>query len=159
MTRLTRLAGYRNNIPIYIRNTGQLRGRPSAQTVSDLIDRLGPYEDAEEHKRLLHLPDGFKELCGKIGDSVYLVENGDLSECLLFGISFDMNAVPCMNLSDNEGELVTTYGKGGVHSDVVFVKRSIDKPIEEYGRSVFLTKEEAWAAREAECVGAAASVK
>lgn len=57
MERLTKCVGFRGDIPIYTKNSSELRGRPSADLVSKLVDRLGVYEDAEKDGRLVMLPE------------------------------------------------------------------------------------------------------
>lgn len=88
---------------------------------SDALDKLGEYEDAEEHGLLVRLP------C-KVGDTVYVVENGDITE---EDIVHEMN-----------------YGRtsSGDLKMLFLCEMGVAFYGEEVGKTIFLTREEVDAA-------------
>jgi hypothetical protein len=91
--------------------------------VGEAIDKLAAYEDAEEQGRLVILP------C-KVGDTIYVIFDGKIWDGKVYRISY----------SDYYGKITAT----------AWVKQGISAAFEHFGKTVFLTREEAEAALKGE---------
>ncbi len=110
------------------------------------MERLVDYEDADESGLLLRLPSNIKELLGNVGGYMYVVEDGEITECTLLNIKLNLGAELVFVMLDDGGEMRPVYGEGGAQVNVEFVPRSIELPVKEYGKTVFLSRKEAEAA-------------
>lgn len=114
-------------------------------TIKEVIDKLAEYEDLEEQGLLLRLP--CKEAYEKSGDIVWLIDDGEVIECIHCGAKLDVDGTITIDLvaddrifpyrdPDPEHDLDPTDWC----TDCTSVRQ------DDFGKNVFFTKEEAEAA-------------
>lgn len=91
-----------------------------------LEGKLKAYEEAEADGRLMVLPR--KELFEKIGDDVYVIDDGEIIEAFLCLVGFDHTGKDC---------IMAIYGKS--QED----ERCYEFRFADVGKTVFLSREEA----------------
>ena len=108
-----------------------------------LIEKLGKYEDLEEHGRLIKLP--CKEAYTQSGDIVYLIYDDEMVECAHCGLSINpVDGKAYIALATDEDIFpyrrpVPEYDLD--HTD--WCTNAIDAEVGEIGKTVFFTKSEA----------------
>lgn len=107
-----------------------------------LVDSLGAYEDAEEQGLLLWLPP--KEVYKSSGDTVHYIFDYEIVECINCGVSMDCEGKLWIALACDEH--IFPYRNPDPEHDLDptdWCINSTQVTIEEWGKTIFLTKEEA----------------
>ena len=110
-------------------------------------DKLREYEDAEEQGLLIRVPS--RNVWESSGDAVYYIYDYEIVECINCGISVDCEGNIWIALACDED--IFPYRIPIPEIDTRpedWCRNSTDVKIEEWGKTVFLTKEEAEAALE-----------
>lgn len=110
-------------------------------------DKLREYEDAEEQGLLIRVPS--RKVWESSGDAVYYIYDYEIVECINCGISVDCEGNIWIALACDED--IFPYRTPIPEIDTSFedwCKNSTDVKIEEWGKTVFLTREEAEVALE-----------
>ena len=108
-------------------------------------EKLAAYEDAEEQGLLIRVPS--RKVWESSGDAVYYIYDYEIVECINCGISVDCEGNIWIALACDED--IFPYRTPIPEIDTSFedwCKNSTDVKIEEWGKTVFLTREEAEAA-------------
>lgn len=92
--------------------------------LTDALNKLAEYEDAEERGLLIHLPCDFKSLCEYIGGYIYNIEENDIYKLTLANIEFSYKGELYVLAFDEEGE-------------------RFEVPIADFSKTAFLTPEAA----------------
>lgn len=114
-------------------------------TMVELYEKLAAYEDAEEQGLLIRVPS--RKVWESSGDAVYYIYDYEIVECINCGISVDCEGNIWIALACDED--IFPYRTPIPEIDTSFedwCKNSTDVKIEEWGKTVFLTREEAEAA-------------
>lgn len=109
---------------------------------ADCIEKLGKYEDAEEQGLLLWLPP--KEVYKSSGDTVHYIFDYEIVECINCGVSMDCEGKLWITLACDEH--IFPYRNPDPEHDLDptdWCINSTQVTIEEWGKTIFLTKEEA----------------
>ena len=104
--------------------------------------KLKDYEDAEEQGLLIRVPS--RKVWESSGDAVYYIYDYEIVECINCGISVDCEGNIWIALACDED--IFPYRTPIPEIDTSFedwCKNSTDVKIEEWGKTVFLTREEA----------------
>ena len=115
---------------------------PIATELSFAINKLAAYEDAEEQGLLIRVPS--RKVWESSGDAVYYIYDYEIVECINCGISVDCEGNIWIALACDED--IFPYRTPIPEIDTSFedwCKNSTDVKIEEWGKTVFLTREEA----------------
>lgn len=116
---MQRLTHYYNGKVAEPRNRSEARA---------MAEKLAEYEDAEEKGMLVKLPQNFEKLCNVQGDYIYVIAGGEVCKLFLtdieYGYESDLQIV--MFSEEDEG-----------------AERRWAYPISDFGKTVFLTPEEA----------------
>lgn len=79
-----------------------------------------------DRSRFAELP--CKELCEKQGDDIYIIDDGEVVDALLYAVGFDQNMNDVIESASDEGDGELKYHK---------------HRFDDVGKTVFLTREEA----------------
>ena len=112
-----------------------------------IYNKLKAYEDAEEQGLLIRVPS--RKVWESSGDAVYYIYDYEIVECINCGISVDCEGNIWIALACDED--IFPYRTPIPEIDTSFedwCKNSTDVKIEEWGKTVFLAREEAEAALE-----------
>lgn len=134
--RLTRSASVRMEGTIYT----TVKPRTVAN-IQEIINRLADYESQEEQGLLIRLP--CKDIYASQGNTVYLICDGEIVEVMNLGVGIDPNGeIICTLLSDED---IFPYREPDPeHDDFAdWCKNTIEVKPDDFGKTVFLTKEEA----------------
>lgn len=110
-----------------------------------ILTKLADYEDAEEQGLLIRVPS--RNVWESSGDAVYYIYDYEIVECINCGISVDCEGNIWIALACDED--IFPYRRPIPEIDTSledFCKNSTDVKIEEWGKTVFMTREEAEAA-------------
>lgn len=110
--------------------------------ISEAIDKLADYEDAEEQGLLLRLP--CKEVYSSSGDTVYYIFDYEIVECINCGVSMDCEGKLWIALACDEH--IFPYRNPDPEHDLDptdWCMNTTSVSVDEWNKSVFLTKEEA----------------
>lgn len=80
----------------------------------------------KDRSRFVELP--CKEICGKQGDDIYIIDDGEVLDALLYAVGFDQNSMDAIESATDVGDGELKYHK----------HRFAD-----IGKTVFLNREEA----------------
>lgn len=108
----------------------------------DAYTRLAEYEDAEEQGLLLSLP--CKEVYSSSGDTVYYIFDYEVVECINCGVSVDYEGKLWIALGCDEH--IFPYRNPDPEHDLDptdWCMNSTQVAVDEWGKTVFRTKEEA----------------
>lgn len=108
----------------------------------NIYEKLRSYEDAEEQGLLLRLP--CKEVYTSSGDAVYYIFDYEIVECINCGVSMDCEGKLWIALACDEH--IFPYRNPDPEHDLDptdWCINSTQVTINEWGKTVFLTKEEA----------------
>ena len=109
---------------------------------AECIEKLGTYEDAEEQGLLFKLPS--KEVYESSGDTVYYIFDYEIVECINCGISIDCDGKMWIALACDEHIFPYRRPIAGIDMDPTdWCKNTTVVSIDEWRKTVFLTKEEA----------------
>ena len=110
--------------------------------VKMLFNRLKEYEDAEEQGLLLKLP--CKEVYESSGDSVYYIYDYEIVECVNCGVTVDADGKVWITIASDE-EIFPYRNPDPEHDlDPTDWCQNVTSVFgEEFGKTVFLTREEA----------------
>ncbi len=109
------------------------------------IDKLAEYEDLEEQNKLLKLP--CAEVYKSSGDYVFYIFEDEIVECINCGVQIEADGNMVFTLAANEK--VFPYREPDSEHDLSpedWCKETITLSVCEWGKTVFLTREEAEAA-------------
>ena len=87
---------------------------------------FGTCDRFKDSSRFVELP--CKEICGKQGDDIYIIDDGEVLDALLYAVGFDQNSMDAIESATDVGDGELKYHKHRF-SDI--------------GKTVFLTREEA----------------
>lgn len=105
-------------------------------------NKLAEYEDLEEQGRLLKIP--CKEIYLSSGDSVYLIYDDEITECVNCGLSMDADGKLWIALACDEDIFPYRLPDPGRDLDPTdWCKNTTEVLADEFGNTVFLTKSEA----------------
>lgn len=107
-----------------------------------IINRLAEYEDAEEQGLLLRLP--CKDAFESSGDAVYYIFDYEIVECINCGVSIDCERKLWIALACDEH--IFPYRRPIPEIDLDptdWCKNTTEVSVDEWGKTVFLTKEKA----------------
>lgn len=110
--------------------------------MADLREKLKEYEDLEEQGRLLRLP--CKEVFCSSGDEVYYIFDNEIVECIHCGLFVDFEGKLWISLACNED--IFPYRSPDAEHDLDptdWCKNTTEVLVNEFGKTVFLTKSEA----------------
>lgn len=110
--------------------------------VVEILTQLAKYENAEEQGLLLRLP--CKEVYTSSGDTVYYIFDYEIVECINCGVSMDCEGKLWIALACDEH--IFPYRNPDPEHDLDptdWCINSTQVTINEWGKTVFLTKEEA----------------
>ena len=134
MERLTsRFSNGEAFIPNYV---SQLYGK------GKVAEKLADYEDAEEQGLLLRLP--CKDVCESNGDTVYYIFDYEIVECINCGVSLDYEGKLWIALACDEH--IFPYRNPDPEHDLDptdWCMNTTEVMIDEWGKTVFLTREAA----------------
>ena len=144
MERLTKHWG--NNYVATKLNYDFLLGEPIEDKDTDaffeIIKKLAHYEDLEEQGLLLKLP--ARDVFESSGDTVYYIYDYEIVECINCGILLDCEGSMWIALACDEHIFQYRNMIAGIDTDPTdCCTNSTDVRIDEWGKTVFLTKEEA----------------
>lgn len=111
-------------------------------TIEDAKRKLKEYEDAEEAGTLVRLP--CKECYSQSGNTVYLIDGGEIIRCIHCGLQIDAHGNPFAIL--DAGENIFPYRDGDAEHDTdPFDWCTTGKQVapDDFGKTVFQTMEEA----------------
>lgn len=104
--------------------------------------KLASYEDAEEQGLLLRLP--CNDVFESSGDSVYYIFDYEIAECINCGVSLDCEGVMWIALACDESIFPYREPMAEFDTDPTdWCTHSTDVRIEEWGKTIFLTRAEA----------------
>jgi hypothetical protein len=106
------------------------------------MERLKAYEDAEEQGLLLRLP--CKEVYSSSGDTVFYIFDYEIAECINCGVSMDCEGKLWIALACDEH--IFPYRNPDPEHDLDptdWCINSTQVTIDEWGKTVFITREEA----------------
>lgn len=98
---------------------------PDEEEIDKVYEKLKHYEDLAEAGRLIELP--CKEIYTSIGDTVYYIYYGEVLECVNCGVQIGCDGKVYIDFACDVHDIVDDYA-------------------DEWGKTIFLTKEEAEAA-------------
>lgn len=108
----------------------------------DIVDRLAEYETAEEDGRLVMLPS--KQVWESQGDIVYYIYDYEITECVNCGISICADGKAWIGLAADEDIFPYREPIAEFDTDPTdWCKKTTDVLALEWGKTVFLTREEA----------------
>lgn len=110
--------------------------------INAIAEKLGELEDAEEQGLLLRLP--CKEVYTSSGDTVYYIFDYEIVECINCGVSMDCEGKLWIALACDE--YIFPYRNPDPEHDLDptdWCINSTQVTINEWGKTVFITKEEA----------------
>ena len=110
--------------------------------VTDALNKLAEYEDAEEQGLLLRLP--CKDVFESSGDTVYYIFDYEIVECINCGVSIDCERKLWIALACDEH--IFPYRRPIPEIDLDptdWCKNTTEVSVDEWGKTLFLTKEEA----------------
>ena len=114
----------------------------SCNITSDICDKLGQYEDAEEQGLILRLPT--RDVFESCGDTVYYIFDYEIVECINCGVSIDCDRKLWIALAYHEKIFPYRTPMAGIDTDPTdWCTDSTEVSVDEFGKTVFLTKEEA----------------
>ena len=132
MQKITRHYAKSNNIDL---NTG-------GNDFQDIIDKLAEYETAEEEERLVVLPSN--QVWESQGDIVYYIYDYEITECVNCGISIYADGKAWIDLAADEDIFPYREPIAEFDTDPTdWCKKTTDVLALEWGKTVFLTREEA----------------
>ena len=132
MQKITRHYAKSNNIDL---NTG-------GNDFQDIIDKLSEYETAEEEGRLVVLPSN--QVWESQGDIVYYIYDYEITECVNCGISICADGKAWIGLAADEEIFPYREPIAEFDTDPTdWCKKTTDVLALEWGKTVFLTREEA----------------
>lgn len=110
--------------------------------VGEWLNELKKYEDAEEQGLLLKLP--FKEVYASSGDIVYYIFDYEIVECINCGLSIDCDGKIWIALACDEHIFPYRSPIAEIDTDPTdWCQNTTEVDVDEWGKTVFLTKEEA----------------
>ena len=108
----------------------------------EAIDKLAEYETAEEEGRLVVLPSN--QVWESQGDIVYYIYDYEITECVNCGISIWPDGKAWIGLEADEDIFPYREPIAEFDTDPTdWCKKTIDVLVSEWGKTVFLTHEEA----------------
>ena len=132
MQKITRHSVKSDNIDL---NTG-------GDDFQDIIDKLAEYETAEEEGRLVVLPSN--QVWESEGDIVYYIYDYEITECMNCGISIYADGKAWIVLAADEDIFPYREPIAEFDTDPTdWCKKTTDVLALEWGKTVFLTREEA----------------
>ena len=132
MQKITRHYAKSNNIDL---NTG-------GNDFQDIIDKLAEYETAEDEGRLVVLPSN--QVLESQGDIVYYIYGYEITECVNCGISICADGKAWIGLAADEDIFPYREPIAEFDTDPTdWCKKTTDVLALEWGKTVFLTREEA----------------
>ena len=118
------------------------QGTANCKTVREMVKKLADYEDAEEQGLLVRLPS--KEVYLTNGDIVYYIYDYEIVECINCGISIDCDGRMWIVLACDEHIFPYRRPIAEIDTDPTdWCKNTTEVSIDDWGKTVFLTKEEA----------------
>lgn len=116
---------------------------PDCEEIDAVYRKLKYYEDAEEQGLLLQLP--CREAYSKSGDNVYLIYEDEIVECVHCGLSVDpVTGKGFIALAADED--IFPYRRPDPEHDLDptdWCTHATDVEVDEIGKTLFLTREEA----------------
>lgn len=118
------------------------QGTGNCGYVKEMVEKLADYEDAEEQGLLLRLP--CKEVYESSGDTVYYIFDYEIVECINCGVSMDCEGKLWIALACDEH--IFSYRNPIPEIDLDptdWCMNTTEVTLDEWGKTVFLTREEA----------------
>ena len=106
------------------RENGYVVDNPTVERCANAIDKLGEYEDAEENGLMLHLP------C-KVGDLLYEAGESEIYTYIVDEIHVEQDSKVIVYALEYDADLHRVYQNGYEYDNC------------DFGKTVFLTREEA----------------
>lgn len=142
MERLTKISKVGEHLPKKSLNL-IYESDSSESNLTEILEKLGEYEDAEEQGLLLRLP--CKEAWSQSGDEVYLIYDGEIIKCIHCGLSIDaVEGKAYITLATDEN--IFPYRNPDPEHDLDptdWCTDSTSVEVDEIGKAVFFTREEA----------------
>ena len=118
------------------------QGGGNCEYVSEMIKKLAEYETAEEEGRLVVLPSN--QVWESQGDIVYYIYDYEITECVNCGISICADGKAWIGLAADEDIFPYREPIAEFDTDPTdWCKKTTDVLALEWGKTVFLTREEA----------------